>query len=668
MNKQTKVQTMLSADEIIDVGGFIGGQIKKCVDNYCFDPVYMDVDRYVNNMKKRDVTFWGWIGEQPGKWLESVSAAKWYVKRNAEKQAKVNEIVKALSEAQEEEGYLGVGAKEIVEESECRRPIRGMDAYEMYSTLNGLMEMYENCAGDSEETKKIALATAVKLADYLVARIGNENELVEGHEAENLHKYEFHSFQGDEEWTKKTIAGHSVHEGWEGSLLVDPMMRLYELTGDTKYIDWVMWVFEKLDSWSVNHTGFSNLDKVYKGEMGINEIQGYVHAHTFQMNFIGMLRMYYETGDKSYLDKVVGAYRDITRRQRFITGTVSVAEHYEAGDNLPNSGNVGETCASNSWSRMCYELLCLTGESEYADAFERLLYNHFLATQTIDGDGYSYHRELNGSTAHYFTATLNGPDCCSSSGMRMMNLGPYFFYGKSENDTRKVFVNQYVPGEVDVKFKDGTRLNLEQVTNYPEEEKIHFNIKNDTEGEVEISFRIPSWARGSVIALNGKNIVEVPAGDYYEIKRVWKKGDVVDITFPMAHTWVKGTGSNEGLWAIKKGPVVYCVDSIFMTDDEAGKLLGENMTVFDKLFIPEHKDGEKIDAVKLDSKEMSGRAPFGALTSFYKVDMKCEGTNEKVVISPFANVGYWYKGIRLDDYNSAKKYPYAVWLQGEKAE
>ena len=84
--------------------------------------------------------------------------------------------------------------------------------------------------------------------------------------------------------------------------------------------------------------------------MGINEIQHYVHAHTFQMNFLGFLKKYQETGDSAYLDKVVGAWEDISFRQKYITGTVSVGEHYEAGHNLPNTGNVGETCATNSWT------------------------------------------------------------------------------------------------------------------------------------------------------------------------------------------------------------------------------------------------------------------------------------------------------------------------------
>ena len=88
-------------------------------------------------------------------------------------------------------------------------------------------------------------------------------------------------------------------------------------------------------------TPYGDLDKVASGEMGIDEIQHYVHAHTFQMTFLGFLKKYQETGDETYLNKVAGAWEDIVSRQVYITGTTSVGEHYEAGHNLPNTGSVG---------------------------------------------------------------------------------------------------------------------------------------------------------------------------------------------------------------------------------------------------------------------------------------------------------------------------------------
>ena len=54
-------------------------------------------------------------------------------------------------------------------------PVKGMDPYEMYSTLNGLINVYDKYKEDDTELAAQAIDCAIKLADYLVATIGDEN-------------------------------------------------------------------------------------------------------------------------------------------------------------------------------------------------------------------------------------------------------------------------------------------------------------------------------------------------------------------------------------------------------------------------------------------------------------------------------------------------------------
>lgn len=65
---------------------------------------------------------------------------------------------------------------------------------------------------------------------------------------------------------------------------------------------------------------FLRLDSVADGKLGVDKLQPYVHSHTFQMNFMGFLRLYRITGDKTLLRKVAGAWDDIRERQMYITG------------------------------------------------------------------------------------------------------------------------------------------------------------------------------------------------------------------------------------------------------------------------------------------------------------------------------------------------------------
>ena len=111
----------------------------------------------------------------------------------------------------------------------------------------------------------------------------------------------------------------------------------------------------------------------------------------------------------------------------YITGGVSVAEHYEHDYVKPISGHVVETCATMSWMQLTQMLLELTGESKYADAMERLMINHVFAAQDCETGSCRYHTAPNGSKPHGY---FHGPDCCTASGHRIISMLPTFMYAE----------------------------------------------------------------------------------------------------------------------------------------------------------------------------------------------------------------------------------------------
>ena len=218
-------------------------------------------------------------------------------------------------------------------------------------------------------------------------------------------------------------------------MLIDPMMRLYQLTKDQRYLDWCKWVVSSIDKWS-GWDAYSNLDKVAAGEMPVNKIQPYVHAHRFQMNFLGLLRLYQSTGDTSYLRKVKGAWDDIASRQLYITGGVSVGEHHERDHVRPLTGEMMETCATMSWMQLSQYLLDITGDPKYADAMERILWNQVFAEQTIDGNANRYFTPPNGYLPKGY---FREPDCCMGSGHRLLSMVPGWIYAKGAGGA--IYVN-----------------------------------------------------------------------------------------------------------------------------------------------------------------------------------------------------------------------------------
>jgi len=126
-----------------------------------------------------------------------------------------------------------------------------------------------------------------------------------------------------------------------------------------------------------------------------------------------------------------------------------------------------------------------------------------------------------------------------------------------------IWVHLYGENEAKIPWGD-KEIKLIEKTNYPWEGNIKLEVK--TEGEYKIFLRIPSWAKGYTIKINGNkiNTKEVKNG-YIEVENQWKEGDKINLELPMeieiieSHPKVK---DNVGKVAIKRGPIVYCMEQV----------------------------------------------------------------------------------------------------------
>ena len=440
------------------------------------------------------------------------------------------------------------------------------------------------------------------------------------------------------------IAGHTAHYGWEGTLLIDPMLRLYQATGDKKYLDWSRWVVANIDRWS-GWNSFSKLDQVADGKLGVHQLQPYVHSHTFQMNFLGFLRLYQITGEASLLRKVCGAWDDVSARQLYITGGVSVGEHYEPGYRRPLSGHVVETCANMSWMELTQYLLELTGEPRYADAIERLLFNHVFSSQTVDGDCYRYHTPPNGfKPDDYF----HGPDCCTGSGHRIVAMLPRFFFAEGKGG---IYLNQFIPSTARLQAPDGTGVRLKIETRYPETSDVVVKIEPERRAKFPINIRLPAWCDSPVGFINGQAISTMKPGSYARLDREWKSGDTVQLTLPMAPRWIEHDhweDSNPPR-ALVRGPVVYALDTVWWKDPS----------------VPAPYDAGRETALlreRVDLREIAA-AP-GCLGPFYEAEVKLvTGHRARARFVPFSNIGRWYRDGEKKPERNSRAFSYAVWLQ-----
>jgi DUF1680 family protein len=532
-----------------------------------------------------------------------------------------------------------------------------MEPYELYFLLHGLItaaETWDDAA---------ALRAACELGDYLVAHIGPG-------------KAEF--WPGPLRWPENRgqtltghseIAGHSTHYGWEGTLLIDPMLRLYQKTGATRYLAWSRWVVGMIDKWSGWDT-FSNLDRVAEGTIGIDEAQPRVHANTFQLNFLGFLRLYRITGDASLLRKMKGAWDDIMARQMYITGGVSVDEYYRHGYIRPITGDVIETCATMTWLELTQSLLELTGDVRYAETIERLLFNQVFASQTVGGECHRVNTPPNGAKPEgYFRGPDRPHDCCTSSGPRLISLLPQTFYALGQGG---LFVNQFVPSTVAFTLQDGTAVTVLQETGYPESKTITLRVTPSKPSRFVLNVRIPAWCERPSMVVGAAPMAHLMPGSYARIDRIWSSGDTVQLEVPMSFHWVehdhylgmlerKRLPSGEKVydktgddttppWALMRGPLVYALDTVWWE--------GSQRPAPDAVW-------QEVGIVRAasDSSRLLPTPPE-ALGPFCEASVKLvSGPVVKATLVPFANVGRWYRDAELKPERNSRAFSYAIWLQ-----
>lgn len=635
------VEQPVRVSAVKEVSGFFGQHMALNRNVYLKN---FPIDEYVDFIVDRKQTGWDWTrAEQHGKWIESayLSAIQ---SSDKDLLAKAKSVLYRIIDSQEPDGYLGATAKSYRSD---KRPIRGMDPYELYFVLHAFETVYEE-TGD-----KKALVSVEKLTDYFLKYFGPGK--LEFWPSKTLRAPENHHkiLNGHSDF-----AGHSVHYAWEGTLLCDPVARLYAITGKKKYLDWAEWVVSNIDKWS-GWDSFSRLDSVADGKLGVDQLQPYVHAHTFQMNFMGFLRLYQITGDKTLLNKVEGAWNDIHRRQMYITGGVSVAEHYEKGYVKPLTGNIIETCATMSWMQLTQQLLELTGNLKYADAIEKLMLNHVFAAQDALSGTCRYHTAPNG---HKPNGYFHGPDCCTASGHRIISMLPTFFYAENENN---FYINQLLSSGYAGKSVDFTVSG-----NYPVSDSVVI-IVNRCKGKT-LNVRIPGWCELPSLTVNGRTVSGVKNGSYCSLKRNWKTGDKIVLHLPMKERWVKREHhadyekyylkdgeimyrekpTKDIPYAFTRGPLVYCIDMVW------NKQLYNDDIDFSRDLT--------VDISKLP--KLVASPSSNILSPCYETDATYMGRKIKITLTPFCSIGQWWRDGEQQPDRWSNAFSYVIWLKGKYKE
>lgn len=471
-----------------------------------------------------------WIGEHVGKWLHA-AVLTWLNTDNAELKGKIDRIVRDLIATQEPDGYLGTYDSPTRWTMERER---GWDVWVHKYVLIGLLSYLNGTQDtgrgtDDGELAKKALEAARKAADLLARTFGTgEGQL--------------------------DLMERSTHVGMASGSVLQPMVWLYRATGDRRYLDFCRYIV-----WAWEHSPHG--PKLLRSLLTHGDVHKTANAKAYEMMscLVGGLELYRVLRDAGKGDEAAAlllaaqrAWDDIVAHHLYITGGTSLNEHFQPDYQLPNDGNVAETCTTVTLLQLTLELFRLSGDARYMDIAERLVFNHLLAAQHPDGARWCYFTPLEGRKQ--YRSDIN---CCASSGPRGIALLPTFVYTLDTDGA--IRVNLYTPSELHLPDRG---LCIVQETAYPYDGAITLRFHLVQPAEFALRVRVPDWCGTARIAVN-EETTTAPSG-YHTLHRRWQDGDVVRLELPMRLRIIEGAHTNEGKIALMFGPLVLAADERFL--------------------------------------------------------------------------------------------------------
>ena len=252
----------------------------------------------------------------------------------------------------------------------------------------------------------------------------------------------------------------------------------------------------------------------------------------------------------------------LTTRQMYVTGGVggfASNEGYGADFDLPNLTAYAETCAAVGlvfWAARMANLDC---DSRYADVMEQALYNGVLSGVSRDGTRFFYDNPLASMGTHHRQDWF-GCACCPPNIARLLaSLGAYV-YGQSETD---LAVHLYVQGSAELSVA-GQAVTLTQTTESPWDGRVSLQVAPERAASFRLRLRLPAWCKSPTVALNGEALTLIVERGYAVLEREWRPGDTVMLDLPMTPQRVYAdprVQANRGRVALRRGPIVYCLES-----------------------------------------------------------------------------------------------------------
>ena len=279
-----------------------------------------------------------------------------------------------------------------------------------------------------------------------------------------------------------------------------------------------------------------------------------MHANTQVPKVVGFERISELSSNETYHQAADFFWDIVTGERSLAFGGNSRREHFpskEACTDFINDIDGPETCNTNNMLKLTEDLHRRNPEARYADYYELATFNHILSSQHPEHGGYVYFTPARPRHYRNYSAPNEAMWCCVGTGMENHSKYGQFIYTHVDD---ALYVNLFVASELNWKEKG---LTLRQETGFPYAETSRITIVQG-KGKFPLLVRYPGWVKPGQfsVKVNGQTVKIISGpSSYVTIDRQWKKGDVVDITFPM-HNSIKYLPNVPQYIALMHGPIL----------------------------------------------------------------------------------------------------------------
>lgn len=348
------------------------------------------------------------------------------------------------------------------------------------------------------------------------------------------------------------------------------LVKLYRCTGDEKYLALAKYFIDERGN--KEESGDEKAYDVYsQSHLPVRE-QREALGHAVRATYLysAMADLARLSGDAGLKDACEALFDDIVQKKMYITGGIgssSCGEAFTLPYDLPNVVAYTETCAAIGLAFFASRMLDLDVDSKYSDVIERVIYNGFLSSTSLDGKAFFYENPLEvipylserdklNNYKGMWSEPIRFPDksrseifycsCCPPNVVRFIPSIAGFMYS---DDGETLYVHQYMQSKTTV-TRGEEKLTVRQTTRYPESGRVKIKVDG---GSTKIAVRVPFWCE--------KKFETVKGYAHFELK----DGETLSLDFGMPTRLIEAKSDvalDCGRYAVMRGPVVYCIEGV----------------------------------------------------------------------------------------------------------